>query len=287
MLFKFKIFSSNNKRLNEAVSFSGHRKFTEMSSGKMTNAQFGNLLLMTNASTIEETWAVLVASMADFGFDRLFYGFTSSRTSKGLGDPGDFLLLSNHEPSYIATFIGDGHYQNAPMVNWALENEGACSWSIIKDLKAKDNLTNEEERVIDLNVSQQISAGYSISFKSVSRRAKGAIGLTAEVGLSQPEVDAIWAVHGETIILLNNVAHLKILTLPFNPDNQTLTSRQREALEWVGDGKTSQDIATLMGLSQATVEKHLRLARKALNVETTAQAVMKALFQNQMFLIDD
>jgi len=34
------------------------------------------------------------------------------------------------------------------------------------------------------------------------------------------------------------------------------------------------------------VEKHLRLARENLNVETTAQAVLKAAFLNQMFVIE-
>jgi LuxR family transcriptional regulator len=80
--------------------------------------------------------------------------------------------------------------------------------------------------------------------------------------------------------------HLKIMTLPVSLPNQALTRRQREALEWVGDGKTMQDIAQIMGLTQATIEKHLRLARETLNVETTAQAVAKAAFQNQMFVLE-
>ena len=252
----------------------------------MTNAQFGNLLLMTNASTIEETWAVLVASMADFGFDRLFYGFTRSRTSKGLGDPGDFLLLSNHEPSYITTFIGDGHYQNAPMVNWALENEGAGSWRTLGERFNKGNLTPEELKVMEFNLKMEVTAGYTISFKSVSARSKGAISLAARVGMTQEEIDQVWEEYGEDIHLMNNIAHLKILTLPYSTPTRSLTKRQREALEWVGDGKTTQDIALLMGLTSATVEKHLRLAREALAVETTAQAVLKASFQNQMFVLE-
>ena len=56
-------------------------------------------------------------------------------------------------------------------------------------------------------------------------------------------------------------------------------------LEWVGDGKTAQDISTIMGVSPATIEKHLRLAREALDVETTAQAVLKASFQNQLYAV--
>jgi LuxR family transcriptional regulator len=38
-----------------------------------------------------------------------------------------------------------------------------------------------------------------------------------------------------------------------------------------------------MGLTSATAEKHLRFARKALNVDTTAQAVLKAALQNPMY----
>ena len=84
---------------------------------------------------------------------------------------------------------------------------------------------------------------------------------------------------------MNNVFHLKLLTLPYSGARH-LTQRQREVLQWVGDGKTAQDIGLLMGLTAATVEKHLRLAREALDVETTAQAVLKAAFYNQMFTVD-
>jgi LuxR family transcriptional regulator len=42
-----------------------------------------------------------------------------------------------------------------------------------------------------------------------------------------------------------------------------------------------------MGLTTATVEKHLRKAREALQVETTARAVMKASLQRQFFVFDN
>ena len=81
----------------------------------------------------------------------------------------------------------------------------------------------------------------------------------------------------------NGVAHLKIITMPM--PQRILTSRQREVLEWIGDGKTVADTAQILGLNKATVEKHLRLARESLGVDTTAQAVLKASFHNQMFTV--
>lgn len=62
------------------------------------------------------------------------------------------------------------------------------------------------------------------------------------------------------------------------------TPRQREVLEWTSAGKTVAEVATILGLTPATVEKHLRLARDALDAGSTAQAILKAHVTNQIFL---
>lgn len=244
------------------------------------------LHFVSYAKTLEELWDAHCRQMALFGFDRLIYGYTQFRTETSLGDPEDFVILSNHDPAYTDGFLQHGMYFHAPMLKWALDNEGAASWQMIQQMMSTGQMSVEEQRVIDFNRSMGVVNGYTVSFNSVSLRSKGAISLSAQDGLSQDEVDAIWAEHGDNILLMNNMAHLKILTLPYNPPNRALTKRQREALEWVGDGKTTQDIALLMGLTSATVEKHLRLARESLSVETTAQAVLKASLHNQMFLME-
>lgn len=241
---------------------------------------------VADCKSIEELWDGHVAKMGEYGFDRLLYGFTRYRTATSLGDPGDFIILTNHSRAYTEVFLDEGHYFHAPMVHWALANEGAKSWKLLAEMDRTETLSPAERRVLEFNRDMGVIAGYSISFKSVSARSKGAIALTAQPGIDQADIDAVWALHGADITLMNNVVHLKILTLPYTAPNRTLTARQREALEWVGDGKTTQDIAMLMGLTVATVEKHLRLARHALSVETTAQAVMKAAFANQMFILD-
>ena len=172
------------------------------------------------------------------------------------------------------------------MVHWALENEGAKSWKLLTEMERTKTLSAPERRVLEFNRDMGVLAGYSVSFKSISARSKGAIALTARREIDQATIDAVWDVHGADITLMNNIVHLKILTLPYTAPNRALTLRQREVLEWVGDGKTAQDIGLIMGLTAATVEKHLRLAREALAVDTTAQAVLKAAFANQMFVLD-
>ena len=242
---------------------------------------------MTNAQSIEELWDMHVQKMRSYGFDRIIYGFTHFSTPKGFGDPNDFILLTNHTRGYIETYVHKGLFLDSPMTNWAFENEGACSWGIINDLAKSSSLSAGEMRALQFNKRHGATAGYTISFKAISTRSRGAIGLTGKPGMTQDDVDNVWKEYGDELVLTNNVAHLKILSLPYTTlSGRNLTKRQREALEWVGDGKTAQQIAILMGLTTATVEKHLRLARESLGVETTAQAVLKAAFQNQMFVLD-
>lgn len=243
------------------------------------------LAAVTEADTVENLWALHVKQMAKYGFDRLIYGYTRFRSEKSLGETQDMVVLTNHCMDYVERFVDEGLYFHAPMVRWALENDGACSWRWMQDQLSQGTLSETERRIVEFNHSMGVISGYSVSFQSVSPRAKGAIALTARAGMSQDEVDAVWKEHGQDLIVMNNVAHLKIISLPNSTARRPLTARQKEVLEWVGDGKTNQDIAQIMGLTPATVEKHLRLARLALDTDTTAQAVVKATFQNQIFVI--
>ncbi|PVH28878.1 hypothetical protein DDE20_11030 [Pararhodobacter oceanensis] len=103
---------------------------------------------------------------------------------------------------------------------------------------------------------------------------------------TQEDIDALLAVAREVVFVAAASAHRCLSALPYPTPRGHLTLRQREVLEWVAEGKTSADIATIMGISAPTVDKHLRLARDTLGVDTTAQALIKAAFLNQVFLID-
>ncbi|WP_454724548.1 MULTISPECIES: response regulator transcription factor [Cupriavidus] len=59
------------------------------------------------------------------------------------------------------------------------------------------------------------------------------------------------------------------------PDVQ-LSEREVEALVWSARGKTSGEIATILGLSKRTVDFHIDNARQKLGVATRIEAVVKA-----------
>lgn len=56
-----------------------------------------------------------------------------------------------------------------------------------------------------------------------------------------------------------------------------LSDREREVLAWTAAGRRQGEIAATLGLSERTVENHLRRIRKRLGVVTTAQAIRVAI----------
>jgi DNA-binding CsgD family transcriptional regulator len=56
-----------------------------------------------------------------------------------------------------------------------------------------------------------------------------------------------------------------------------MSSRETEILQWIAAGKTQQDVADILSISNRTVEVHLRSVRSKLGSLTTAQAVGRAI----------
>jgi DNA-binding response OmpR family regulator len=60
------------------------------------------------------------------------------------------------------------------------------------------------------------------------------------------------------------------------PPHVALSEREIEALSWSARGKTSGEIATILGLSKRTVDFHIDNAREKLGVATRVEAVVRA-----------
>ena len=71
----------------------------------------------------------------------------------------------------------------------------------------------------------------------------------------------------------------------FNPDFSSaeplqtlgLTPRAAEALLWLAQGKTNPEIATILGISESTVKKHVQEMFEKLGVETRGAAAVRAM----------
>lgn len=249
----------------------------------MTDSTLVLMNRIAASSSIDEAWEHATGYFVALGFGRINYGFTRFKHLKTIGDPEDALFLTTCDAEYVKRYFQGGFYAKTPVFRWAERSSGICSWTWVREAFEAGRLSAEEAEAVRQNAAMGVVAGISVSFPEVSSRSKGALGLIADPQLTTEAVDAILDARRDEILAVANMMHLTIVHLPQLSRHRALSPRQREALEWVADGKTTQDVALLMGVSPAMVEKHLRLAREALAVETTAQAVAKGALLNMIF----
>jgi DNA-binding NarL/FixJ family response regulator len=77
-------------------------------------------------------------------------------------------------------------------------------------------------------------------------------------------------------VVNNRIARNSAPTPQRPPSNIRLTEREREALTWSARGKSSGDMAVLMGVTERTANFHIDNAIRKLGVATRIQAAVKA-----------
>lgn len=231
------------------------------------------------ATEVTDAWNICCDALEELGLHNIIYGATRVPTWGIIGDGQDALILYRGPQTYADSYIGDELYLHSPTYEWAEHNEGFVSWA---EAVAQSNIAPSQKQleILQLNQKHNCLSGFVGSLNHVVPGMRGVVGLSHGGGMLQPEADVRWAEQGKDVEMLLQLTHLRIASLPQNLQRRPLTSRQREALTWSSQGKTMQDVATIMGLSVATIEKHLRMARDALDAQTTAHAVQKAVTLN-------
>ena len=233
---------------------------------------------MISAQDADRVWKIFADALSSLGFDNMIYGATRLPHEDRFGDIRDALILHRGPQTYADIYLGEELYLYSPTYDWAARNSGFASWPEAM-MQFKGQPRPEHMRIVQLNAQFGMRAGYVGSLNDVVRGMHGVIGISPS-GMEQPEADALWSKVGHQVETLSNLLHLRIACLPMPGQRRPLTTRQREVLHWSAQGKTMQDIADIMDLSAATVEKHLRMARDSLDATTTAHAVQKATSMN-------
>ena len=112
----------------------------------------------------------------------------------------------------------------------------------------------------------------------------GPLGLEGAMSLGGERIDASPQAR-LALKLIAEAAFLaarKLLELPPGDEVRALSDREREVLAWTAAGRRQVEIAAILGLSERTVENHLRRIRKRLGVATTAQAIRVAIRNGEL-----
>lgn len=228
-------------------------------------------------------WAHLHRDLEDFGFDRVFYGCSQRRPANGEFTTRDAVIKSSYGREFDEYFVAGRAFLSDITTQWAIDSQGAVSWGLTRRLEARGQLTAAQRSVHERTRAMGIENGYTVSLRNPGTALVSGFGLCAEASLSQRRVDVIWQDHGEEINAAVTAFDVCARALPRFPEDEELSRRQREVLEWAGEGKTIDDIGSILGLHRSTVVKHMQEARERLGVANTLQAVVRAAIQGQVF----
>ena len=229
-----------------------------------------------------DAWVSIREILKQFGFDFTLYGTNRLRRAGVFGKRSDSFFMSDLPEEIMERLWEDELYKTAPIAIWAMQNEGPMSFKYGSELFHSGQLPEDQRISQEIMMNKGFTSGYVIGFNQPDTTVATALALI-NLGRSQEETDEIWEAHGKVICSYASIFNLRMASLPIPTPNVGLTERQREVLHWVAHGKTSAEIATILGLSSATIEKHLRQARETLGVSTTTQAVLHAQINSHIF----
>lgn len=239
---------------------------------------------IVDATSVPEAWQVMLDIVRAFGFDNLLYGTNRLRGSGVFGEKSDSFFLSDLPDRVMQHFWNEDGYRSTPIAIWAINNVGAKSLRYGGDLLKSGDLPEDQARTQQILSNAGVTSGFVIGFNRGVETTVSALAML-NFGRDHDGTEAVWQEHGRIIQSYASIFHLRVNGLPVPIPNKKLTRRQHEVLRWVGAGKTTAEIATILGLSPATIEKHLRLVRDTLGVSTTTQAVLHAQINSQIFSI--
>lgn len=241
---------------------------------------------IVNAKTTAEAWIAIRSSLLVYGFDHILYGTNRLRGNAVFGQRSNSFFLSDLPEAFMEPFWENELYRTAPVAIWAMQNEGPMSFDYGSSRYKAGQLSPQQHDTQERLRDAGVTSGYVIGFNPPKTMIATAISLI-NFGMPQEAADDIWNQHGAEIQTYASVFNLKMATLPIPPAKSGLTKRQKEVLHWVAHGKTTAEVATILGLSGATIEKHLRQARDTLGVSTTTQAVLHAQINAHIFTAPD
>lgn len=92
-------------------------------------------------------------------------------------------------------------------------------------------------------------------------------------------VQALWGDELEELRLSLFAVHHRLVAEAINRPAKQLTTREKDCLCWCAEGARNAEIADRLGISESTVEFHLRNARKKLGARTREHALALSIRQ--------
>jgi DNA-binding CsgD family transcriptional regulator len=218
---------------------------------------------LTDAQSAEDAFAQITLGARELGFEYCAYGlrlplsFTNPKT----------LMISSYDRDWSERYLEAGYLHTDPTVAHGTRSAQPVVWS--NKLFQRAPQMWEEARAFGLRVGWAQSCFDPYGRIGMLTLARSSDRLTRRELLA----------HDPLMRWLVNTAHLTLAGYLGGAQrslHEPLTPRQVEVLRWTADGKTSEEIASILAISANTVNFHIKNAIARLRVANKSAAVARS-----------
>ena len=223
------------------------------------------------AESVEELHTICVKACEMFGFDQFLYG---SRVPTSFVRP-QLIIISGYSDDWWNHYNEQDYFKNDPILEYSTQNILPLQWHTLSD----EYLERKISRQI-MNECADFGMQTGLSFPVHTPSGEFAIlSFTTEQDPKFSSRDMSYAT--PHLMTLANYIHEAVMrifrTHPGNDTNIELTKREKECLLWAAEGKTSDETAEIIHISESTVRFHLNNAARKLNVHNRRHAIARAI----------
>ncbi len=224
-----------------------------------------------SANTIDEIHGICAKAAQLYGFDQFIYG---GRISTSFVRP-QLIIISGYRQDWWDYYNEKDYFKVDPVLSHCENNIMPIHW---QDLSEKQ-LENELSKQV-MNESTEFGLKNGISFPVHSPKGEFAI-LSFATDNTSKDIPSLLNYISPHLMLFTYHMHESVMRI-FSDNNgnikgKELTAREKECLLWAAEGKTSDETADILFISESTVRYHLNNAARKLNVHTRRHAIARAI----------
>ena len=206
----------------------------------------------------------LLQSIDGFGFQKSIAALISPQDPPRPDKPAD-LLFSRWSDDWIEQYAKQNYYYADPVFRRPTGPFGAARWRDV----FRDTRDPVELAIVHGARECRLRDGLTFTFPLAD-------GASAVISLAGDNIDCGESDFGR-IALVSQYAIGKAISLGQEPEAApNLTPRERDVLLWTCEGKTDWEIGAILGISEHTADKYVRVLKTKLGATSRTQLVARA-----------
>jgi DNA-binding CsgD family transcriptional regulator len=231
---------------------------------------------VTAATNANDLFAALHATSTEMGFEYFALSHHVDMARAG----SHAIRLHNYPTKWADYYDSNALGLSDPVHRASHVTNIGFVWS---NMQAMIPLTVDDRRVLALGREQGVGDGFTVP-ANVPGESHGSCSFANEADTEMND-EALPVAQLVGMIAFECARRLWAVR-PIDLSPPRLTDRQRDCLLWAGRGKSDWEISRILGISEETVDRHLKNARERYGVPKRTMVVIRALFDGTLSFSD-